>query len=333
MQAIVPPERVVSEPLLLRIEGWRIDAAVSVHSTFCAWAKVFDPSLFKLKNKKSCKQVSFGMFLLFFKLFRITILTQFDCNIKHIAVGYFQNVTQNVLIFNAIITLTKKNLLFKKENRKKSRPGGCKESILADQWRPCIWAQMRGERGELRGLSQWVQLYTGAQINFGDLIPYLTYGPDYLLSWVAETVPGLPVSGDWTSRVPTKSVQKKKYKVNKFKNKRTIKTKHQTMLQWKQILLCVFFKAGHRHWKKWVRADANNHQPASDNHDTITRRGHLTTNSQQSTTNIWKPVTNNFQQSSVADPDPGSGDFLTPGSGILELYFRELRNNILGYNT
>ncbi len=30
--------------------------------------------------------------------------------------------------------------------------------------------------GELRGLSQWVQLYTGAQINFGDLTPYLNYG-------------------------------------------------------------------------------------------------------------------------------------------------------------
>ncbi len=28
----------------------------------------------------------------------------------------------------------------------------------------------------LRDLSQWVQLYTGAQINFGDLTPYLTYG-------------------------------------------------------------------------------------------------------------------------------------------------------------
>ncbi len=31
-----------------------------------------------------------------------------------------------------------------------------------------------GGGGELRGLSQWVQLYTGAQINFGDLTPYLT---------------------------------------------------------------------------------------------------------------------------------------------------------------
>ncbi len=27
----------------------------------------------------------------------------------------------------------------------------------------------------LRGLSQWVQLYTGAQINFGDLTTYLSY--------------------------------------------------------------------------------------------------------------------------------------------------------------
>ncbi len=38
-----------------------------------------------------------------------------------------------------------------------------------------------GGRGELRGLSQWVrtvrvQLWTEAQINFGDLTPYLTYG-------------------------------------------------------------------------------------------------------------------------------------------------------------
>jgi hypothetical protein len=32
-----------------------------------------------------------------------------------------------------------------------------------------------GGRGELRGLSQFVQLYTGAQINFVDLTPHLTY--------------------------------------------------------------------------------------------------------------------------------------------------------------
>ncbi len=35
-----------------------------------------------------------------------------------------------------------------------------------------------GGGGEWRSLSQWVQLYTGAQINFGDLTPYLTYGQD-----------------------------------------------------------------------------------------------------------------------------------------------------------
>jgi hypothetical protein len=37
---------------------------------------------------------------------------------------------------------------------------------------------------------------------------------------------------------------------------------------------------------------------------------------------------------SDADPDPGSGAFLTPGSGIRDepfrSYFRELRNNFLG---
>ncbi len=31
-------------------------------------------------------------------------------------------------------------------------------------------------RGELCGISQLVQQYRGAQINFGDLTPYLTYG-------------------------------------------------------------------------------------------------------------------------------------------------------------
>jgi hypothetical protein len=36
-----------------------------------------------------------------------------------------------------------------------------------------IWAQCVGRGELLRGLSQWVQLYTGAQINFGDLTPYL----------------------------------------------------------------------------------------------------------------------------------------------------------------
>jgi hypothetical protein len=34
--------------------------------------------------------------------------------------------------------------------------------------------------------------------------------------------------------------------------------------------------------------------------------------------------------SSVADPDPGSGAFLTPGSGIPNPYFEELSDNFLG---
>ncbi len=35
-------------------------------------------------------------------------------------------------------------------------------------------------------------------------------------------------------------------------------------------------------------------------------------------------------ESSVADPDPGSGAFLTPGSGIPNPYFWELSDNFLG---
>jgi hypothetical protein len=36
-------------------------------------------------------------------------------------------------------------------------------------------SQNAGGGGELRGLSQWVQLYKGGHINFVDLTPYLTY--------------------------------------------------------------------------------------------------------------------------------------------------------------
>jgi hypothetical protein len=57
--------------------------------------------------------------------------------------------------------------------------GGHEEtsSILADQWRPRIWAQMRGDGGELRGLSQCVQLYTSTP---NKLTPYLTHGHDQI---------------------------------------------------------------------------------------------------------------------------------------------------------
>jgi hypothetical protein len=40
---------------------------------------------------------------------------------------------------------------------------------------PTYTSPMRG-RGEFRGLSHLVQLWHGAQINMGDLTPYLTYG-------------------------------------------------------------------------------------------------------------------------------------------------------------
>ncbi len=39
-----------------------------------------------------------------------------------------------------------------------------------------------GGGGKWRGLSQWVQLYTGAQINFGDPTSYVTYGTEYTLA-------------------------------------------------------------------------------------------------------------------------------------------------------
>ncbi len=48
-------------------------------------------------------------------------------------------------------------------------------SILADQQRPSYISPNAGGGGELRGLSQRVQLYTGAQTNLGDLTQYLTY--------------------------------------------------------------------------------------------------------------------------------------------------------------
>jgi hypothetical protein len=45
---------------------------------------------------------------------------------------------------------------------------------------PSFMSPNAGEGGCcLRGLSQWVQLHTGAQRNFGDLTPYLTYMVSY----------------------------------------------------------------------------------------------------------------------------------------------------------
>ncbi len=39
--------------------------------------------------------------------------------------------------------------------------------------------------GGFRGISQWEQLYTGAQINSGDLTSYVTYGKKVGLVWEA----------------------------------------------------------------------------------------------------------------------------------------------------
>ncbi len=49
----------------------------------------------------------------------------------------------------------------------------CRRSWLTNS--ALVYEPKSGGRGELRGISQWVQLYTGAQINFGDLTPHLTY--------------------------------------------------------------------------------------------------------------------------------------------------------------
>ncbi len=50
-----------------------------------------------------------------------------------------------------------------------------------------------GNCGVSAGLSQWVQLYTGAQINFGDLTPYLTYvfNPSPFLSFTCTSIRNL----------------------------------------------------------------------------------------------------------------------------------------------
>ena len=44
---------------------------------------------------------------------------------------------------------------------------GCRLSWLTSS--ALVYEPIRGGREELQGLSQWVQLFTGPQINFGDL--------------------------------------------------------------------------------------------------------------------------------------------------------------------
>ncbi len=52
----------------------------------------------------------------------------------------------------------------------------CRQSGLTNSVLPPYLSTIAGGGGELRGLSQWVQLFTGAKINFGYLTPYLIYG-------------------------------------------------------------------------------------------------------------------------------------------------------------
>jgi hypothetical protein len=65
------------------------------------------------------------------------------------------------------------------ESRDWTWQGGPKEksSILADQLRPRIWAQTRGSGGG-GGLANEYSCAHGAQLNFGDLTPYLTHRCD-----------------------------------------------------------------------------------------------------------------------------------------------------------
>jgi hypothetical protein len=61
-----------------------------------------------------------------------------------------------------------------------------------------------GGKGGLRGLSQLVHLYTGAQINFGDLTPYFIYGGfimhdvDMLMTCVGDILTSLKSRVDST---------------------------------------------------------------------------------------------------------------------------------------
>ncbi len=61
--------------------------------------------------------------------------------------------------------------------------GGLQRGVVCLGWpiAPSYISPKAGGRVELLGLSKWVQLYTAAQINFGDLTPYLTYGVPSLL--------------------------------------------------------------------------------------------------------------------------------------------------------
>ncbi len=61
----------------------------------------------------------------------------------------------------------------------RAHPRGLQKDVvyLGGPIAPTYMSPNAGGGGKLQGLSQWVQLYAGAQINFEDLTPFLTYGP------------------------------------------------------------------------------------------------------------------------------------------------------------
>ncbi len=65
-----------------------------------------------------------------------------------------------------------------------AKPGATKRCLLSWLTNSALLYEPKcGGGGELRGLSQWVQLYTRAQINFRDLTPIWTYPHNRYLIW------------------------------------------------------------------------------------------------------------------------------------------------------
>jgi hypothetical protein len=70
---------------------------------------------------------------------------------------------------------------------KRYRSRGSQSDVGYLDWpiSPSLYESKCGGWVGFRGLSQWEQLYTGAQINCGDLTSYVTYGKKVGLVWEA----------------------------------------------------------------------------------------------------------------------------------------------------
>ncbi len=73
----------------------------------------------------------------------------------------------------------------------------CRLSVLTNS--ALVFEPKRGGGRKLRGHSQWVQLYTGDQINFGDLTPYFKF------QCFGSTFFGSPGSGSTSQRYGSRS--------------------------------------------------------------------------------------------------------------------------------